>query len=185
MACNVVVLKSLTVLASQTESGRSRTTCWRSLFGVPMRLAGLEGLTESPITFPAYLGFRKSFCIRDGSSEFFLRLTQGILRYRDRKRHSTRRPRDRSFQGEDERAYPIKVNIRHLNDDEATPFQNDMKVPDGLFRSTLAKDDNDDLIRKSRGEEGTTEIIRAKYMIGCDGAHSWTRRQLGFQMQGE
>ena len=86
---------------------------------------------------------------------------------------------------EDERAYPIKVNIRHLNDDEATPFQNDMKVPDGLFRSLLAKDDTDDLIRKSRGKEGTTEIIRAKYMIGCDGAHSWTRRQLGFQMQGE
>lgn len=86
---------------------------------------------------------------------------------------------------EDERAYPIRVNIRHLNDDEATPFQNDMKFPDGLFRSNLANDDTDDLIRKSRGKEGTTEIIRAKYMIGCDGAHSWTRRQLGFQMQGE
>ena len=29
------------------------------------------------------------------------------------------------------------------------------------------------------------EMIRAKYVIGCDGAHSWTRRQLGFQMEGE
>ena len=29
------------------------------------------------------------------------------------------------------------------------------------------------------------EIIRAKYMIGCDGAHSWTRQQLGFTMDGE
>ena len=28
-------------------------------------------------------------------------------------------------------------------------------------------------------------MISAKYMIGCDGAHSWTRRQLGFIMQGE
>ena len=29
------------------------------------------------------------------------------------------------------------------------------------------------------------EKIRAKYVVGCDGAHSWTRRQLGFQMEGE
>ncbi|CAD6588281.1 MAG: hypothetical protein ASARMPREDX12_003221 [Alectoria sarmentosa] len=86
---------------------------------------------------------------------------------------------------EDDHAYPIKVKIRHLDDDEATPAQNGTNVPDGLFRSSLAKDDTDDLIRQSRGKEGTTELIHAKYMIGCDGAHSWTRRQLGFQMQGE
>ncbi|KAL8832257.1 MAG: hypothetical protein Q9170_004945 [Blastenia crenularia] len=29
------------------------------------------------------------------------------------------------------------------------------------------------------------ETIRAKYVIGCDGAHSWTRAQLGFHMEGE
>ena len=29
------------------------------------------------------------------------------------------------------------------------------------------------------------ETIKAKYLIGCDGAHSWTRRQLGFKMEGE
>ena len=86
---------------------------------------------------------------------------------------------------EDEHAYPIKVTIRHLNDDEVNPIQNGTNVRDGLFRSSLAKDDTDDLIRRSRGKEGTTEVIRTKYMIGCDGAHSWTRRQLGFHMQGE
>ncbi len=86
---------------------------------------------------------------------------------------------------EDEHAYPIKLTIRHLNDDEVNPIQNGTNVPDGLFRSSLAKDDTDDLIRRSRGKEGTTEVIRTKYMIGCDGAHSWTRRQLGFRMQGE
>lgn len=86
---------------------------------------------------------------------------------------------------EDDSTYPIKVKIRHLDDDEATPVQNGTSAPDGLFRSSLAKDDTDDLIRNSRGKAGTTEVILAKYMIGCDGAHSWTRRQLGFQMQGE
>ncbi|KAI9860964.1 MAG: hypothetical protein M1830_006208, partial [Pleopsidium flavum] len=86
---------------------------------------------------------------------------------------------------DDVNAYPVTVQVRHLGDDEATPVQNGTNVPDGLFRSNLAKDDTDDLIRRSRGKNGTTEVIRAKYMIGCDGAHSWTRRQLGFAMEGE
>lgn len=29
------------------------------------------------------------------------------------------------------------------------------------------------------------ETVKAKYLIGCDGAHSWTRRQLGIQLEGE
>lgn len=82
-------------------------------------------------------------------------------------------------------AYPIKVQVRYLDDDEATPAQNGTSVPDGLFRSNLAKDDVDDLLRRSRRRAGVTETIRTKYMIGCDGAHSWTRRQLGFTMEGE
>ncbi|KAI9815565.1 MAG: hypothetical protein M1827_002699 [Pycnora praestabilis] len=86
---------------------------------------------------------------------------------------------------DDNDAYPIKIKIRHLDEAEATPIQNGTSISDGLFRSNLAKDDTDDLIRKSQGKEGTTEVIRAKYMIGCDGAHSWTRRQLGFSMEGE
>ena len=90
-----------------------------------------------------------------------------------------------SSKSEDTGAYPITVKVRHLDDDEATPAQNTTSVPDGLFRSSLAKDDTDDLIRRSRGKDGLTEVIKAKYMIGCDGAHSWTRRQLGFTMEGE
>ncbi|KAF2181332.1 hypothetical protein K469DRAFT_671468 [Zopfia rhizophila CBS 207.26] len=83
-------------------------------------------------------------------------------------------------------SYPITVKLRHLTEEEATPAQsNGSEVRDGLFRSNLTDDDTDDLIRKSQGKEGTAEIVRAKYMVGCDGAHSWTRRQLGFQLEGE
>ena len=35
------------------------------------------------------------------------------------------------------------------------------------------------------GVNAPREKIKAKYVVGCDGAHSWTRRQLGFQMEGE
>ena len=86
---------------------------------------------------------------------------------------------------EDNEAYPITIKLRHLTEEEATPAQNLTSVPDGLFRSSLAKDDTDDLLRSGQDKQGQTETVHAKYMIGCDGAHSWTRRQLGFELQGE
>jgi phenol 2-monooxygenase (NADPH) len=97
---------------------------------------------------------------------------------------------------EDEEAYPITVTLRHLTDEEATPHQdlsstatnaalNGTEPQNGLFRSNLAADDTDELIQKARDRAGSTEIVKAKYMIGCDGAHSWTRRQIGSKMEGE
>ena len=85
-------------------------------------------------------------------------------------------------------AYPVTVRLRTLSEEEATPPQqiNGSKVPDGLFRSNLTnEDDDEDLIRRSREKAGATEIVHAKYVIGCDGARSWTRRSLGFELQGE
>jgi flavin-dependent dehydrogenase len=82
--------------------------------------------------------------------------------------------------------YPIKVQLRHLTEEEAKPAQSKGSgVSDGLFRSNLAEDDTDELIKKSREKEGSSEVVRAKYMVGCDGAHSWTRRMLGFELEGE
>jgi flavin-dependent dehydrogenase len=82
--------------------------------------------------------------------------------------------------------YPITVQLRYLTKEEAKPAQSKGPgVNDGLFRSNLAEDDTDALIAKSREKEGNTESVRAKYMVGCDGAHSWTRGQLGFKLEGE
>ncbi|KAL8708121.1 MAG: hypothetical protein Q9220_006975 [cf. Caloplaca sp. 1 TL-2023] len=39
--------------------------------------------------------------------------------------------------------------------------------------------------RKRKRNQNGEEAIRAKYVLGCDGAHSWTRKQLGFGMEGE
>lgn len=88
---------------------------------------------------------------------------------------------------EDEEAYPVTVRLRHLSEDEARPDQsaNGKGVGDGLFRSNLAPDDTEELARKTSGMEGREEVVKAKYVIGCDGAHSWTRQQLGFVLEGE
>ncbi len=96
----------------------------------------------------------------------------------------------------DENAYAITVTLRHLTDEEATPHQdlsstatngaqNGSAPQNGLFRSNLAADDTDDLTLKARDKAGSTEVVKAEYMIGRDGAHSWTRRQIGFKMEGE
>lgn len=87
---------------------------------------------------------------------------------------------------EDLEAYPITVQLRHLSEEEATPTQQKGNhIQDGLFRSNLAEDDTQELIGKSRENEGKVEVIKARYMIGCDGAHSWTRGQIGSELQGE
>ncbi|KAI1465824.1 putative phenol 2-monooxygenase [Daldinia caldariorum] len=89
---------------------------------------------------------------------------------------------------EDQSSYPVTVKLRHLTDEEATPQQqiSGSKISDGLFRSNLTHtDDEDDLIRKNKSRAGTGEIVHAKYVIGCDGARSWTRRALGFELLGE
>jgi phenol 2-monooxygenase (NADPH) len=94
---------------------------------------------------------------------------------------------------EDADAYPIEVRVRHLTDEESKPAQkatsaNGTAVQDGIFRSNLASDDTEDLIKRSGAldaKAGREETIRAKYLLGADGAHSWVRQQLGFSLEGD
>ncbi|PVH81063.1 hypothetical protein DL98DRAFT_560028 [Cadophora sp. DSE1049] len=92
---------------------------------------------------------------------------------------------------EDLDAYPIEVVLQHLTDEQANPDQhaatNGTATSDGLFRSNMADDDTQELLKKAatNGKAGTRETVKAKYMIGCDGAHSWTRNQLGYKLEGE
>lgn len=88
---------------------------------------------------------------------------------------------------EDTDAYPVTLKLRHLTEEEATPEQSKKGngVSDGLFRSNLAPDDTQDLVRKTSGKEGREEVVKCKYVVGCDGAHSWVRNQLGFKLEGE
>lgn len=94
---------------------------------------------------------------------------------------------------EDTSAYPIEVVLKHLSEEEATPKQsatsaNGAGIQDGIFRSNLTEDDTEEMIRRAKeldAKKNKTEVVRAKYMLGGDGAHSWVRSQLGFKLQGE
>ncbi|PKS05380.1 hypothetical protein jhhlp_008755 [Lomentospora prolificans] len=93
---------------------------------------------------------------------------------------------------EDTDAYPVTVTLRHLSEEEATPKQastaaNGSSVQDGLFRSNLAPDDTAELLRSSElsAKANTEEVVKAKYVVGADGAHSWVRKELGFSLEGD
>jgi len=93
---------------------------------------------------------------------------------------------------EDPDAYPITITLRHLTEEEATPKQtatsaNGAAIEDGLFRSNMTADDTEDMIRKAElnNKANTVEVVKAKYVLGADGAHSWVRSQLGFKLEGE
>ena len=34
-------------------------------------------------------------------------------------------------------------------------------------------------------QSAKSETIQCKYLLGCDGAHSWVREKIGFVMEGE
>ncbi|KIL93722.1 phenol 2-monooxygenase [Fusarium avenaceum] len=84
--------------------------------------------------------------------------------------------------------YPISVVLRSSPkpDPESRVPGNDTNVPNGLHRSNLTADVTDTLLRDAQNTQGTsTEKVLAKYVVGCDGAHSWTRRQIGCVMEGD
>ncbi|CAK7222269.1 hypothetical protein SBRCBS47491_004808 [Sporothrix bragantina] len=98
----------------------------------------------------------------------------------------------------DTTAYPVTVTLRHLSEAEATPTQMLSNVQDGLFRSNL--NPPDDITMPPREAQASDagpaataaaaendEVVQCKYVVGCDGAHSWTRKALGpeFDMVGE
>lgn len=89
----------------------------------------------------------------------------------------------------DSNGYPITVKLRTLSDEEA--YSPGLRVNEtnnaatsGVSRGSLLSDDWNELIANSKVKQKKTEIVKAKYLIGCDGAHSWTRKQVNIPLEG-
>lgn len=72
-------------------------------------------------------------------------------------------------------SHAVTVTLRHLSEEEATPTQIGT-VANGLFRSNLLTDEEADANVQSSGKEGEEETVKAKFVVGCDGARSWVRK---------
>jgi phenol 2-monooxygenase len=86
----------------------------------------------------------------------------------------------------DASAYPITLTLKHLTDDELPKSQTAALLgPVTADSYNLTKGDEKELKKPTSGKEGTTEIVHAKYVIGCDGASSWTRRYIDIPFEGD
>lgn len=83
---------------------------------------------------------------------------------------------------DDPDAHPVRVSVRRLTEEEALgndPMRHQIDLNGDYPRNAAA------LQGKAMLGESSEEIIQAKYVVGCDGAHSWTRQQIGSRMVGE
>jgi phenol 2-monooxygenase len=83
-------------------------------------------------------------------------------------------------------AYPLTVDLRHLRPDEANLGGGTEAngATSGLVGSNLNGQSWDSYVALKVSEGSTLETVRAKYVLGCDGAHSWVRSQAGIKMEG-
>ncbi|KAH8669116.1 FAD binding domain-containing protein [Xylariales sp. PMI_506] len=145
-----------------------------------------------PDTIPGISRFQQSTLHQGRIERFFLdllesespiRVERGVMPFKSELDESL---------VEDADAYPITLFLRHLTKEEATPKQvatsaNGVATQYGLFRSNLAADDVAEVLKvdQLRAKASTEEIIKAKYVLEADGAHSWVRREIGITMHGE
>ncbi|KAJ5902637.1 hypothetical protein N7495_003165 [Penicillium taxi] len=87
--------------------------------------------------------------------------------------------------------YPITVCLRTPSNDDTSNgigangggANGSTSVMNELEHSAMFADDSKESERQYQ-REVKTERIKAKYIIGCDGAHSWTRKQLEIPFEG-
>ncbi|KAJ5588409.1 hypothetical protein N7537_011087 [Penicillium hordei] len=92
--------------------------------------------------------------------------------------------------GTDPNSYPITVKVRVLGEDDLNqPCGQEIDAESEVAgnevnRNNLLPDDWADLVPRKKPQKTQVEVIKAKYLIGCDGAHSWTRKQLNIPVEG-
>lgn len=68
------------------------------------------------------------------------------------------------------------------NNGHTKSHNQDQSVPDERKQTESINPENG---TNGKIHQGGIKTVKARYMIGCDGAHSWTRSQLGIKMNGE
>lgn len=81
-------------------------------------------------------------------------------------------------------AYPITVKLRTLSQEElSTPKSTLDNLQSDVKCEQIPRDEWEDLLQRGNRRQ-KFETVKARYLIGCDGAHSWTRKQLGISVEG-
>ncbi|OQE41166.1 hypothetical protein PENCOP_c005G06220 [Penicillium coprophilum] len=84
----------------------------------------------------------------------------------------------------DPNSYPITVQVQALGEDDTKVEARCEAAGNEVTRDNLLPDDWADIVPRKKSRKTQVETIKAKYLIGCDGAHSWTRKQLKIPVEG-
>ncbi|OQE31501.1 hypothetical protein PENSTE_c001G02711 [Penicillium steckii] len=135
----------------------------------------------SPNTEPGWSRFGESTLAQSRIEEHLLTLIESSSSVEIR-RGTVPKSMDYNFSTNDETCHPIKLTFSNANEDPQIlrkyEYQedSDSSMSDASHPRSLSLD--------STYSEIDDEIY-AKYVIGCDGAHSWVRQQLGLTLEGE
>ncbi|GIK00056.1 hypothetical protein Aspvir_004071 [Aspergillus viridinutans] len=86
---------------------------------------------------------------------------------------------------EDHATYPIRVTLDKI---PPTDFVKPMNSTSGSGASSPRSEGSETSVASSAGDSaiaGLETVVEAKYVLGCDGAHSWLRKQLGIRLEGQ
>ncbi|KAI9370878.1 FAD binding domain protein [Aspergillus egyptiacus] len=81
---------------------------------------------------------------------------------------------------DDHNAFPIRVSLENAPTKRKSPSGGAGGSGVSTPSSDLSEAQSDD-----SGYAGMGTTVEAKYILGCDGAHSWLRKQLGLRLEGE
>ena len=88
----------------------------------------------------------------------------------------------------DDDCHPITVKFGYLEkfDPASTgPSQSEKLKYDAAYGHDLSNNNRYFSSYSSREHQTADHILHCKYMLGCDGAHSWVRKHLGISMEGD
>ncbi|BEI87291.1 uncharacterized protein CcaverHIS019_0100090 [Cutaneotrichosporon cavernicola] len=83
---------------------------------------------------------------------------------------------------DDNAAYPITVTLKKLTP-PAEWANGDVKS--GMYRSNLFTDESQTAVNAVNADHSGEETVHCKYLVGCDGARSWVRKNLGLELKGD
>ncbi|WLF81100.1 hypothetical protein PVL30_004896 [Lodderomyces elongisporus] len=85
----------------------------------------------------------------------------------------------------DQQEHACEVLVRKLHTSQAKPEQYGGQVANGLYRQFDGDQESFYSANIADADKKDYELIHAKYVLGSDGAHSWVRKQLDIDMEGE
>ncbi|EGG02844.1 uncharacterized protein MELLADRAFT_38407 [Melampsora larici-populina 98AG31] len=168
----------------------------------PNESGEIKRASRSPATLPGLSKFRSS-CLHQGRIEKHLidkiskwSISSNQSNDQNQKRVIVERavcpdsielPPITSSPLSDEDEDHITLTLRHLSESEAQPAQFLPSTNDGLFRSNVFDDEESSLgsTLNDLPIKESLETIQCKFVIGTDGARSWTRNALGLKLIGE